>query len=209
MIGRLGWASVFVFPFHGPRVPPNEPPRRAIFDLSFFIFAAVAAASGIAVWWFKGGDVFLAALNGDARLMLRIVPLIAAGLLIGGFIQILVPHDLVARWLGENSGIRGIAIATAAGVLTPGGPIISFPLVVALAAAGADIGALVAYITSWSVLGLSRIIMWELPFMGMDFALTRWAASLLLPFIAGLLARQLQIRIAATGVNGGSGKSAG
>lgn len=47
-------------------------------------------------------------------MLLRIVPLIAAGLLIGGFIQVLVPHDLVSRWLGENSGLRGIAIATAA-----------------------------------------------------------------------------------------------
>ena len=188
-------------------MPPNEPPRRAIFDRSLFIFAAVAAVSGAAVWWVKGPDVFLAALGGDALLLLRIVPLIAAGLLIGGFVQVLVPHDLVARWLGENSGLRGIAIATVAGILTPGGPIISFPLVLALAAAGADIGALIAYITSWSVLGLSRVIMWELPFMGADFAATRWAASLVLPFVAGLLARQLQNRIAGARAGRGGGKA--
>ena len=187
-------------------MPPSKSPRRAVFDLSFFIFAAVAAAAGAAVFWVKGPDVFLAALGGDARVLLRIVPLIAAGLLIGGFIQVLVPHDLVSRWLGENSGLRGIAIATAAGAVTPGGPIISFPLVVALAAAGADIGALVAYLTSWSILGVTRILMWELPFMGFDFAATRWAASFLLPFIAGLLARQLQIRLVASRADGGSGK---
>jgi len=64
-------------------------------------------------------------------------------------------------------------------------------LVVALAAAGADIGALVAYLTSWSVLGLTRIIMWELPFMGTVFTATRFAASLVLPFVAGLIARRL------------------
>ena len=37
--------------------------------------------------------------------------------------------------------------------------------------------------------------MWELPFMGADFTATRWAASLVLPFIAGTIARRLQIRI--------------
>ncbi len=189
-------------------MPPTEPPRRAIFDLSFFVFVAAAAVSGAAVLLLKGPDVFLAALGGDVRLLLRIAPLIAAGLLVGGFMQVLLPSDLVARWLGQNSGLRGLSIATAAGVLTPGGPFVSFPLVLALAAAGADIGALVAYITSWSVLGVTRIIMWEVPFMGFDFAATRWVASLLLPFIAGLLARQLQIRIDASRAGDGAGKAA-
>jgi len=176
-------------------VPPPEFARRRTFDTSFFVFVGMALVSGIAVWVFKGSDVFFDALGNDGQLILRIIPLIGAGFLIGGFSQILLPSDLVGRWLGAESGLRGIAIATVAGIFTPGGPIISFPLVVALAAAGADIGALVAYITSWSVLGLTRIIMWELPFMGADFTATRFAASLLLPFIAGLIARRLQMRI--------------
>lgn len=180
-----------------PVVSQTDFVRRRTFDKSFFVFLVIAVVSGLAVWVFKGSSVFYDTLDGDARLILRIVPLIGAGFLIGGFSQILIPSDLVGRWLGAESGMRGIAIATIAGIFTPGGPIISFPLVVALASAGADIGALVAYITSWSVLGLSRVIMWELPFMGVDFAATRWASSLVLPFIAGVLARRLQIRISA------------
>ncbi len=171
--------------------------RRRIFDTSFFVFVVLALAGGVAVWVFKGRGVFFDTLGDDARLIVRIVPLIGAGFLIGGFSQILMPSDLVGRWLGAESGLKGITIATVAGIFTPGGPIISFPLVVALAAAGADVGALVAYITSWSVLGLTRIIMWELPFMGTDFTVTRFAASLVLPFIAGLIARRLHMRIRA------------
>ena len=186
-------------------MPQPEFVRRRTFDKSFFIFVGIALASGIAVWVFKGRGVFVDALGGDVRLIMRIVPLIGAGFLIGGFSQILMPSDLVGRWLGAESGLRGIAIATVAGIFTPGGPIISFPLVVALAAAGADIGALVAYITSWSVLGLTRIIMWELPFMGADFTATRFAASLVLPFIAGTIARQLQMRIGAAQARDGKG----
>ncbi len=168
---------------------------RRIFDVTFFVFLALAVGSGIAVWVFKGPEPFWAAMRMDGVLLLRIMPLLGAGFLIGGFIQVLVPNNLIARWLGGNSGIRGIAVATVAGMLTPGGPIVSFPIVVALASAGADIGALVAYITSWSVLGFTRIIMWEFPFMGAEFASIRWVSSLALPFIAGILARQIQIRI--------------
>lgn len=173
---------------------PEFVPRRT-FDKSFFVFLVIAVVSGIAVWFVKGSGTFFDTLGDDARLLLRIVPLIGAGFLVGGFSQVLIPSDLIGRWLGEESGLRGIAIATLAGIFTPGGPIISFPLVVALASAGADIGALVAYITSWSVLGLSRIIIWELPFMGAEFAAIRWSASLVLPFIAGIIARRLQIRL--------------
>lgn len=176
-------------------VPQPEFVRRRTFDKSFFVFLVIAVVSGLAVWFVRGSGTFVDTLADDARLLLRIVPLIGAGFLVGGFTQVLIPSDLIGRWLGEKSGMRGIAIATLAGIFTPGGPIISFPLVVALASAGADIGALVAYITSWSVLGLSRIITWELPFMGVDFTATRWAASLVLPFIAGTIARRLQIRI--------------
>jgi hypothetical protein len=57
--------------------------------------------------------------------------------------------------------------------------------------AGADRGALVAYLTSWSLLGFQRVMVWELPLMGVDFALLRSLANLPLPIIAGLLARWL------------------
>ena len=179
--------------------------RRRTFDKSFFVFVVIAVVSGLAVWITEGSGTFFDALGTDVRLLLRIVPLIGAGFLIGGFSQVLIPSDLVGRWLGAESGMRGIAIATVAGIFTPGGPIISFPLVLSLAGAGADIGALIAYITSWSVLGLSRVITWELPFMGADFTATRWVASLPLPFIAGVIARRLQMRInAAQAANGKS-----
>ena len=170
---------------------PTRFVRRQLFDLSFFLFLALAVGSGLAVFWLKGSAAVWRSLEDDGGLFLRILPQMIGGLLVGGFVQVLVPRDLVARWLGRESGLRGIAIATVAGAITPGGPIISFPLVVALGAAGADIGALVAYVTAWSTIGLNRIIIWELPFMGGDFALVRFLASLPLPFIAALIVRRL------------------
>jgi hypothetical protein len=46
-------------------------------------------------------------------------------------------------------------------------------------------------VTSWSTLGFQRIVMWELPLMGPEFAAIRFLASLPLPFVAGLLSRLL------------------
>ena len=112
-----------------------------------------------------------------------------------GFVEVLVPKGLIHRWIGEKSGFKGIIIATLAGVFTPGGPMISFPLIAALYKLGADSGSLVAYLTSWELLGIQRIVVWELPMMGLRFALLRFVVSMILPVIAGVMARKLVLYV--------------
>ncbi len=103
----------------------------------------------------------------------------------------LFSREKVARWLGGASGLTGLMLATIAGLLTPGGPFTSFPMVYALWIAGADAGALIAFISAWSLLGFNRLIVWELPLLGVEFSLIRYAACLPLPILAGVLARWL------------------
>jgi uncharacterized membrane protein YraQ (UPF0718 family) len=108
-------------------------------------------------------------------------------------VQVLVPRDFVARWLGEKSGFRGLVVATIAGIFTPGGPMTSFPLVVALYNAGAERGALTVYITAWTLLGVQRVLVWEIPLLGGEFVLIRYLACLVLPPLVGLVARRVPI----------------
>lgn len=160
------------------------------FDIPFLILLGIAVSGGLTVLLLKGSTVFTEVLIADAELFLRILILIGAGILLGGFVQVLIPADLIARWLGTKSGVRGILIATIAGAITPGGPLVSFPLVLALRAAGADAAALVAYLTAWSTIALNRMIIWEIPFMGGEFTLVRVASSILLPILVGLTIRR-------------------
>jgi hypothetical protein len=78
-------------------------------------------------------------------------------------------------------------------MVTPGGPMTSFPVVNALHEAGTGRRALVAYLTSWSTQGFQRILMWEVPMMGLEFATLRFVASLPLPLVAGLISRYVPI----------------
>ena len=66
---------------------------------------------------------------------------------------------------------------------------------IALYAAGANKGALVAYLSSWAIIGMQRIIVWELPLLGPDVTAVRVGASILLPVIAGTIALYLPIRL--------------
>lgn len=170
---------------------PEQRRAHPVLNGQVALFGALALGGGIATWWLKGPDVFLDTVLGSAKLLVEIVPIIVAAMLIGGYAQALLPHDRVARWLGAKSGLRGILLAAMAGSVTPGGPFASFALVVALARSGADIGACVTYLTAWSVLGLHRLVQWELPLLGLHLALFKLAVSVPLPFIAGLMARAL------------------
>jgi hypothetical protein len=54
---------------------------------------------------------------------------------------------------------------------------------------GTGIGSLVSYVTAWATNGLQRVLMWEVPLMGAEFAIVRFVSSMPLGIIAGMLAR--------------------
>lgn len=163
--------------------------RQEFLDPSTLVFIALAAGSGAALAWLQGLEAFNSALTEGLTLLAMIIPVILAAMMISGYVQRLVPTALVERWLGAGSGLRGLAVATVAGALTPGGPFAAFPLVVGLYRAGASFEICVAYLTAWTVLGLNRVLIWEIPFLGIEFALLRLAVSLPLPALAWLLAK--------------------
>ncbi len=163
------------------------------FGLSFWVFVAVAAIAGWATWELKGADAFKNALSWDIDLLLFLLPRMIGGMLLAGMVQAILPPELVAKWVGEEAGVKGIIIAAAVGMLTPGGPMTSFPIVVAFYMSGAGRGALVAYITGWSLLGFQRTLVWELPLLGTEFTLYRIAAVIVLPIMAGLIAQRIPL----------------
>jgi uncharacterized membrane protein YraQ (UPF0718 family) len=121
-----------------------------------------------------------------------LVPRLIAAILVSGFFSVIVPTELVAASIGKESGMKGVLIASLVGGFTPGGPIICFPIVVILYKAGAGIPPLIAFITAWSVFAFHRIVMYEIPVMGIRFAMLRLASSLVLPPLSGILATIIQ-----------------
>ena len=90
---------------------------------------------------------------------------------------------------GRGSTHRAIFAGFVAGILTPGGPLVSFPIMAVFYKGGASLSALVAYMTSWSLFGFQRMLAWELPFMGTRFLLARVLRTLAFPILGGYLVR--------------------
>ena len=81
------------------------------------------------------------------------------------------------------------------GSVTPGGPMTHFPIIASLFKIGVGVGPLVSYLTAWSLFGLQRIIMWEIPFLGPKVVAVRVAVSLFFPFLAGRLSELVWAKI--------------
>ncbi|MCH8887935.1 MAG: permease [SAR324 cluster bacterium] len=128
------------------------------------------------------------------RMSLAILPALAIGMVLGGMVQVLLPRELLAAYAGEDSGLTGLIIATLAGAVTPGGPFVAFPLVASLWKAGTGVGPLIAYLSAWSLLGLHRILIYELPILGPRFVLVRVITIGLVPILAGFIAGWLYKR---------------
>jgi len=156
--------------------------------LVFLAVAALAAAYG---FWAGGSALVLAGASQTVSQTLSVAPQIACGLLIGAFIGVLMPRELLLRWVGKESGLTGLAIATVAGAFMPGGPFAAFPVIHALHRAGAATSTVVAFLVAWSCIGVNRLLIWEIPFLGVDFGLLRIVCTLPLPILAGLAARAL------------------
>jgi uncharacterized membrane protein YraQ (UPF0718 family) len=140
----------------------------------------------------RGGTPLVAeGFRGGIDLLVRFAPVIVISFLAAGFAERLVPHDWVRERLGTDSGLPGILIGVGVGALTPAGPFVSMPVAAVLIRVGAGPGPVVAYLTSWSLLSLHRLVAWEVPILGWRFALLRYGICVALPVVAGLVARWL------------------
>ena len=141
----------------------------------------------VVVAYLRGGVALPVAGVGEAgRIFASVAPQLAVGFLLAGMLTVLLPGEVIARWIGADSGFAGVLIATVAGALTPGGPYMQFPLVATLANAGAGPGPMAAYLSAWSLISVNRFIVWEVPILGIQFAAVRWIVSLAVPILAGL-----------------------
>ncbi|OGC74659.1 MAG: hypothetical protein A2145_01375 [candidate division Zixibacteria bacterium RBG_16_40_9] len=137
----------------------------------------------------KGGTILVGeSFAAGGNLFLKVLPNLLFGFAIAGFLQMLLPSELIAKWIGKESGNKGLLIGMIAGSLTPGGPFLHFPILASFLSKGAGVGPITAYIAAWSLIGLNRFFVWEMPILGSPIALVRFFSSFVFPFIIGWIA---------------------
>jgi len=168
---------------------PDPEGRRFRVDFGLVFIAGLGIAAGIGVWISQGPARFFDLLWGDMTMILALLPKIFGGILLAIALAMILPRDRVLRLVGPDSGLRGLVIATGAGAVVPGGPQVTYPLATGLMRAGADAGAGTAMVSGWVLLGVNRVLIWELSFLPGWLVALRLALTLWVPVAVGFLAR--------------------
>jgi hypothetical protein len=157
--------------------------------VNILLWLVVAALAFIAA--LRGRVLFIDGARTGALEFLRLLPRIGAGVIGSGFIAEVLPKTVVASWIGPESGLLGVVVATLGGALTPGGPVVGFAIGSAALKSGAGAPQVIAYSTAWALYAIHRLVIWEVPLMPPRVVWLRAAVSLPLPFIAAALAMLL------------------
>lgn len=165
--------------------------HQKAFDASFLILLVIAFVAACGVAYLKGPARVVEIAFSYLGFLVVLTPKILCGFFVAAAVPILVPREQLMRWVGQESGVRGLTIAALAGAAVPGGPMMIFPLAVSFISAGARLPVVVSFVTAWSLYGLNRTIIWEMSFLQVDFVLLRVLICLPFPILAGWLATRV------------------
>lgn len=153
------------------------------------LMGAVAIAL-LLTGYLRGQGQHVSGLKAALHMTVEMLPLLACALIVAGMIQVLVPQEVTTKFIGAESGLKGIFIGAVAGAMVPGGPFVSLPIALGFLRSGAGVGPMVAFLTSCSLWSLGRLPM-EIGIMGWKLAFVRVASTFFFPPIAGLIAQFL------------------
>jgi len=151
-----------------------------------FIYALAAGVSLYALS--RRDDSFGRGMRRAGEHALIVLPRMIFALLAAGFIVELIPTEIIIRYLGAEAGFKAILIGSVTGLIVPSGPVIAFAIAAAFAGEGASVPALIAFITGWSVFAAHRIVIFEIPLLGVHWVRLRMLTAIPLPLLAGGLA---------------------
>lgn len=150
----------------------------------------IAAALGITIA-IRKPEALRPAIEEAGRQGGKIALRVLLGIFIAAVLARVIPVQAVGPLIGPDSGVRGILIGTVFGAIVPGGPMVTFPIAMTLWDIGAGQPQVVAFLASWSIFAVHRVLSYEWPMMGGRFVLIRLLSAWYLPPVAGLLALAL------------------
>ena len=157
-------------------------------DITLLILVALVFVAGAAAFWKGGWQLTLLGLTQAGQLIRTVWIRLLLGFTLGGLVQVLIPRELIAKWLGPTSGLKGLLAGTYTGIIISGGPYVILPIAASIYRAGAGAGPVIAFLTGAGLLSLQGLIVWQIPFLGVEIALSRYVACLLIAPFVGLVA---------------------
>ena len=122
--------------------------------------------------------------------MMIILPAI---MVLMGLFLVWVSKEMVIKYLGKSSGLKGILIAIVLGALPTGPMYVAFPLALGLKQKGASISNIVIFLSAWACIKLPQEMV-ELQFLGWKFMAARLVLTIIFVTIMGWFIEAIMTR---------------
>lgn len=153
----------------------------------YIIMGAACILLAVLAWSRGGWEQLLQGVYIGLLMLLKLLPLLLLAFASAGLISAVSSEKEVSRWLGSESGLKGILLGGLAGALVPGGPFIFFPLAATLLVSGAGLGTVISFVTAKNLWTLTRLPL-EIALLGPKLTLVRYVLTFAFPVLAGLAA---------------------
>ena len=114
--------------------------------------------------------------------MMLILP---AVMVLLGLFNVWVSKEMVVKYLGRASGIKGIFLAVLIGSLPTGPLYVAFPMAAVLINKGAGIANIVVFLSAWACIKIPQEMV-ELQFLGLEFMAARLILTIIFVAIMGV-----------------------
>ena len=176
-------------------MPQPELKGNTVANLNMFLIMSAVAVTLTVMAYLKDPALAGSGLSSGMKTLWEILPVLIPAFLVGGLVPKVLPQEALGRWLGDESGLRGLVVGTVSGAICPGGPFVAFPLVAGLLKSGAGVAPISAFLTAWGTLALNRTLVFDLPMVGWKFTTARLLATAIFPIVIGLFTRFIYQRL--------------
>jgi uncharacterized membrane protein YraQ (UPF0718 family) len=169
------------------RIPDKKKARKEM-ARGYIIFAATLVPAAIILWLFP--NKVTTAITTTWNYFLEMIMILPAVMIIMGLFSVFVSRELVVKYMGKTSGIKGILLAVFFGALPTGPLYVAFPLAVALRSKGASISNIIIFLSAWACIKLPQELV-ELQFLGIEFTAARLILTIIFVTVMGLFIEKL------------------
>ncbi|ASA77082.1 permease [Thermococcus sp. 5-4] len=163
------------------KMPKEKQEKGLVKDILFL--AAVLVVAGVLLLMFpEKREPVVSSSEGFFVEMILILP---AVMILMGLFAVFVPNDVIVRYLGRSSGIKGMFIAILLGAFPTGPLYVSFPIAATLLKKGARISNIIVFLSAWACIKIPQELV-ELQFLGLKFMITRLLLTVFFVIIMGM-----------------------
>lgn len=171
-----------------PEQKPSPEKRKRLVVRDYLLLLATIIVVAVLFYYYPvAGERGVSTARAYLVEMMTILP---AVMVLMGLFQVWLPRELITRYLGRDSGLKGFLMSLGFGMLPTGPLYVAFPIAALLLEKGAKTSNVAVFLSAWACIKLPQELV-ELQFLGPKFMIARLLLTIPIIGIMGIALEKL------------------